>query len=89
MSEKINQRVHLHINELILSGFEYLDRRQLKETVSAELSRLITQRGAPGSLNAGGYIARLDGGSFQVTEKAGAHTIGADLAKTLYGRIKG
>jgi hypothetical protein len=88
MSQKIKQPVHIHINELILSGFKHVDRRQLSETVIAELSRLIAQRGVPRSLTAGGYIARLDGGSFQIAEKAGADTIGTDLARTLYGRIK-
>jgi hypothetical protein len=88
MSEKIKQSVHIHINEIVLSDFEQLDRRQLRKTVSTELSRLIAQNGVPHSLNAGGYVARLDGGSFHVQEKAYAHTIGINLAKTLYGKIK-
>ena len=88
MSKKLKQPVHIHINELILSGFGHLDRRLLGETVSTELSRLIAQKGVSQSLNAGGYIARLNGGSFHVQEKAGAHTIGTNLANTLYGRIK-
>ena len=88
MSEKHKQPVHIHINELILSGFGHLDRRQLSKTLSTELSRLISQKGVPQSINAAGYIARLNGGSFHVREKAGAQTIGTNLAKTLYGRIK-
>jgi len=89
MSLKRKQPIHVHINELILSGFEHLNRRQLTEAVRAELTRLITQRGLPPSLNASGYIDRLDGGSFQVKDKAGTDSIGTDLARTLYGRIKG
>jgi hypothetical protein len=88
MSLKQKQPVHIHINELVLSGFGHLNRRQLTEAIRAELTRLITQRGLPPPLNAAGYIDRLDGGSFQVKDKAGALSIGTDLARTLYGRIK-
>ena len=88
MPEKIKQPVHIHINELIFSGFEHLDRRQLRETLINELSRLIAQEGLSRALNFSGYIGQLDGGSFQVTNKSAARAIGVDLAKILYGSFK-
>ena len=76
--------VELHIEELVLHGFEPADRFRIGEAAERELSRLLTERGTPPSLAHGRETARLDGGSFEAKPDSTAESIGAQVARAVY-----
>ncbi len=84
MASGAQPAVELHIEELVLHGFEPRDRYRIGEAVQHELTRLIAQMGAPGWLSRGGEVERLDGGAFETSPDSGAKTIGAQVARAVY-----
>ncbi|GAX45682.1 hypothetical protein NIES4075_67030 [Tolypothrix sp. NIES-4075] len=78
--------VELHIEELVLHGFERGDRHHISEAVQQELTRLFAQ-GVPPSLAQGGEIGRLDGGGFEMTAGMQSGAIGAQIARSIYGGL--
>jgi hypothetical protein len=77
-------RIELHVEELMLHGFEPADRHRIGLAVEHELGRLFAERGAPRSLTRGEGVPRLNAGSFQVTPGARAESIGARVAQAVY-----
>lgn len=77
-------RIDLHIEELALEGFSSADRHSIGVAVEYELTRLLTERGLPAGLKAGGEIARLDGGSFEVKPGERAERVGQQVAGAVY-----
>ncbi len=82
------RNIELHIEELLLEGFEQVDRHRIAEAVERELTHLFTERGIPHSLAGGGEINRLDGGAFQVAPNSRPETIGTRVAQAVYGGLK-
>ncbi|MEH2114812.1 hypothetical protein [Nostoc sp.] len=78
--------VELHIEELILHGFEGGDRDRISEAVQQELTRLFAQ-GMPPSLVQGGEIGRLDGGGFEMNAGMQSGAIGVQIAQSIYGGL--
>jgi hypothetical protein len=78
--------VELHIEELVLHGFERGDRDRISEAVQQELTRLFAQ-GVPPSLAQGGEIGRLDGGGFEMTAGMQSGAIGTQIAQSIYGGL--
>ena len=81
------QNIELHIEELELHGFAQCDGNRIARVVEHELARLITERGVLHDV-AGGEIAKLDGGSFQVAQGSRPETTGAQIARAVYGGMK-
>lgn len=79
--------IELHIEELVLHGFEPGDHYRIAQAVEAELTRLFAEQGVPPSLVQGGGIPHLDGGTFEAAPGSTAETIGARVAQTLYGGL--
>jgi hypothetical protein len=79
--------IDLHINRLVLHGFDHIDRAQLGAAVEAELGRLFAEQGAASSLHQQAYTSRLDGGSFILAPDAGAEAIGRHIAQAVYGGL--
>ncbi len=79
----MNRTLTLHIEELVLDGFDPLDRPALAEAVRSELTRLVAEGGLPTSL--GAAAPSLDAGAFTAAPDAGAHTLGTDVARAIYG----
>ena len=77
--------IELHIEELVLHGFEPGDRYRIGHAVEQELGRLLTERGAP--LARSGEVPRLDGGSFEAKPDSGVEEIGAKVARAVYGGL--
>ena len=77
--------VELHIDELILDGFAPGDHDLIGGAVGRELARLLAVQGVPPGLAQGRDVAWLDGGAFEVTPGSTGETIGAGVAKALYG----
>ena len=79
--------VDLHIEELVLHGFNPGDRYRFGAAVEAELARLFAERGVSPSLARGGEQATLDGGSFDAAPGAGPEGIGGQVAQAVYGGL--
>lgn len=81
------QAIELHIEELVLHGFDPADRAGLAAAVEQALGRLLAARGLPPGVAQTGALARLDGGSFTVAPGANAETMGAQVAQAIYGGL--
>ena len=81
--------VELHIEELVLHGFPAADRQALAHEVTAELTRLLTERGVPQALAADATMVSIPGGSFTVTPTATARSHGAQIAQAIYDGMAG
>ncbi len=79
--------VNLHIEELVLHGFNPADRYLIGEAVERELGRLFTEQGVPPSLLGGDEPARLNGGTFEIATGAPAEEVGAQVAQAVYGGL--
>lgn len=82
------KNIELYIEELVLDGFEQVDKRRIAEAVECELKDLFTERGIPRSLADGGKINHLDGGDFQLAPDSRPETIGTRVAQAVYGELK-
>jgi hypothetical protein len=83
------QHVELHIEELVLHGLPHGDQHRVGATVESELARLFTTQGTPPQLARGHEIERLNGGQFEMEPNPGAETIGARIARAVYGGLLG
>ena len=81
------QAIELHINELVLRGFEQSDRLAIGDAVERELARLIAQHGLAGMERREPNIERVDAGKFKVAPGARPHRIGAQVAGAVHGGI--
>lgn len=79
--------IELHIEELVLHGFQPSDRRRIGDAVQRELARLLTERGLSALGAAPMNIDRIDAGDFKVAAGARPRVIGAQLAHTLHSSL--
>jgi hypothetical protein len=82
------KNIELHIEELVLDGFDHVDRHRIAGAIERELTSLFAERGIPHSLSKGGEISRLDGGVFEMAADSRPETIGAKVAQSVYGGFK-
>ena len=83
-SNNAPRSVELHIEELVLDGFELAHRYTIGEAVERELTRLFTEQGAPIAATQDVEIARLNSGAIEISAGSNAETIGMQLAKAIY-----
>jgi hypothetical protein len=83
----MNPNVELHIENLVLHGFDSARRQDIGEAVKAELTRLLSADGLGSSLANGRQLERLDGGSFDVLPNARQADVGSQIARALYGGL--
>ncbi|MDZ4721857.1 MAG: hypothetical protein SH847_25635 [Roseiflexaceae bacterium] len=76
--------IDLQIDELLLHGFAASERTQIAAAVERELSRILTEQGAPLHWAQGSNIALLNGGNFTIAANAGADAIGVQVAQAIY-----
>ncbi len=79
--------VELAIEELVLHGFAPGDRLRIGAAVERELGRLLSAESLPAALGQGGERPVLNGGSFEVRPNARPETIGAQVARAIYGGL--
>ena len=79
--------IDLHIEELVLHGFDPGDRYRIGAAVEAELARLLAERGVSPALARGGEMAALDGGSFDVAPGASPEGVGGRVAQAVHGGL--
>jgi hypothetical protein len=80
--------IKLHIEELVLHGFEPTDRHRLGAALETELARLLAA-GDPSALASTGQVVRLDGGAFELPAHASPEIAGTRLARTVYDGLTG
>ena len=83
----MSQKIKVHIKELVLHGFERIDRRRVGVAVESELSRLFTEQGVPSSLTHGSECPSIDGGKFKAAHNSGTESIGSHIAQAVYGGL--
>jgi len=88
LSSAMRPSIELHIDELVLHGFETTQRYAIRDTVERELMRLLTEQGAPTNLTHDVDLAHFKGGEIRVSPGSNGETIGVQLARTIYGGLK-
>jgi hypothetical protein len=80
----------LRIEELVLHGFERIDRHQVASAIERELARLLREPAAHEALRRRGATDgradadRLDAGAFIVPHDASAPAVGAQVAQAIW-----
>ncbi len=75
--------IELHIDTLMLHGFERVNRARLHAAVTGELARLFAEQGAPPheSLH---RTPRLDAGTIHATPDTPSGALGVQIAQAIY-----
>jgi hypothetical protein len=76
--------IELHIEKLVLHGFEAGDGYRIAAAMQNELARLIRAQGMPAGSGQGFHRPRLDGGSFAVRIGESADDIGVHIGQAVY-----
>lgn len=79
--------VVLHIDRLVLHGFEHVDRARLGRAVEAELTRLIAERGLAPTLTADARRPRLDGGRIDAAPDTPMPRLATLVAHAVHGGL--
>jgi hypothetical protein len=79
--------VEVHIDELVLHGFDVADRFPIRDALERELTRLLAERGALSHLSGPMEIERMNGGSFKVSPGGRAAGVGAEVARAVHGAL--
>ncbi len=78
--------IEIEIGELVLHGFAPGDRASIGEAVQQELTRLLAEQGLA-SMNQPIEVARVNGGAFDVRPGSKSQTIGAQIARQVFGSL--
>ncbi len=81
---KAPRAIELHIEELVLNGFESSSRYQIADTIERELTRLLTEHGAPDAFSEDLAIDRLDCGTLELKPGASAKATARQLAIAIH-----
>jgi hypothetical protein len=82
----MNPDIELHIEELILHGFDPRDGEAIRGAVQLELTQLLTQRGLPLKDNVD--LTRLDAGTLTLHDTR-AQGVGSQVAQSVYQSLGG
>lgn len=80
--------IELHIEELLLDGFESKDRIAIGNAVRGELERMLSLKGVPEGIAESNGRSSLNGGTFTVGTGAAPGTIGRQIARSIYQGMK-
>ncbi|HEX8336386.1 MAG TPA: hypothetical protein VF621_06625 [Pyrinomonadaceae bacterium] len=80
--------IKLHIDEVVLHGFEPADRAALGAALETELARLLAA-GDPTALTGASQVARIDGGAFEMPRHTAPDVAGTRLARAVYDGLTG
>jgi hypothetical protein len=80
--------LRLHIEEMVLYGFNLGDRYAVGDSVQQELTRLVGVDGAHFSLDAPRPAERINAGSFRATPNSRPGVLGAQVARAVYGGLR-
>lgn len=79
--------VNLHIERLVLDGISIPpgQRPHLQAAVEGELTRLLTEGGAPSSWPSGGAVPYVAAESIQLGHDSNPKALGSQIAQAVYG----
>jgi len=77
--------IDIDIEELVLEGFPNGERFRIAGAVEKELTQLFRAQGPPALWAKGGDFARLDCVAFKMNAGQREGTIGAQIARSIYG----
>ena len=80
--------IELHIEELVLHGFEARDRHRIAGEVERELARLVGDGNGLRALSRNPAIERLNGGVFQAQAGAKPQAAGKQIAQSVYRSLQ-
>ena len=80
--------IELHIQELVLHGFDARDRHRIRDAVERELGRLLAEQGLASAMIGKAEIAALDPGTFSVTPDANPENTGGLIARAIYKGLR-
>ncbi len=91
MTDKKNLNVELHIEELVLHGFDRVDGDCVAGALKRRLLHLLAGQGFPGPLSGqgAGTVDRLDAGAFPMRSQAADESMGAHIARNVYSSLSG
>jgi hypothetical protein len=76
--------IELHVEELVLHGFEGYNKYMIGEAIEREITRLLQERGLPASFSVETNLGRFNAGNFTVQPNAKAATVGNQIARSVY-----
>lgn len=77
------RQIELHIDELVLDGFDVRDQQRIGAALQSELQRLFTEQGIPASLTKAASLATVDGGQIKPGGSS-PEIIAAQVAGNIY-----
>jgi hypothetical protein len=83
--------INLHIERLILDGLPIAPNQRplIQAVVETELARLLTTNGLATELQTSTALRSLPAGNIQLTNDNNPHTLGRQIAQTVYHSIGG
>jgi hypothetical protein len=82
--ELLRRPIELHIEKLVLNGFQPRDRYRIGEAVQSELSRLLTEQGIASTFEQSISIDRLKAGNLSISLGMSALNQGNQMARLVY-----
>ncbi len=76
--------LEIHIEELVLGGFDGVHARELRPAVERELTRLFAENSIPSPFACDRATASIDGGTFNVSTDADAEAVGAQISEAVH-----
>jgi hypothetical protein len=80
----MQQTIELHIEELVLHGFENYNAQHIGEAVQCEISRLLQEQGLPSALAHTIDVEHLNAGRFSMQPESKAKSIGSNIGYSVY-----
>jgi hypothetical protein len=85
----VKPNVELHIEELVLHGFQPADRYRIGAAVERELLRLITEQGLPGEHDEDLHLPHLNAGEFSMPSGVSSEAAGREIAHRVHASLSG
>ncbi len=83
----LSRNVELHIEELVLHGFDPRDRHAIADAVQQELTRLVAEQGLS-AVQEPAEVPRLDGGTIELNATRGSGS-GVPIARAVHSTLSG
>jgi hypothetical protein len=80
----MKQSVSMHIEELVLHGFQPAQRRRIAAAVEKELARLIREQGVPQLLRNPASLGRMNAGTIGLRANQTAAATGVGISQAIY-----
>lgn len=85
--DHVRPSIALQIDELVLHGFEQSQRHTIAHAMEYELTRLLTEHGAPVTITNSIDVTALDVGVINIVEGSSEKDTGNNLARMIYGGL--